>query len=75
MTRDDVLWLALKSGLRPDLLKWLGKDGTLEDRLVCFAALVEAHEREACAKVCEAEATIEGIAQRCAEAIRARGEK
>jgi hypothetical protein len=31
-------------------------------------------EREACAKVCDGEATIEGIAQRCAAAIRARGE-
>jgi hypothetical protein len=29
-------------------------------------------EREACAKVCDGEATIEGIAQRCAAAIRAR---
>jgi hypothetical protein len=30
-------------------------------------------EREACAEVCDGEATIEGIAQRCAAAIRARG--
>jgi hypothetical protein len=30
-------------------------------------------EREACAKVCDAEATVEGIAQKCADAIRARG--
>jgi len=36
-------------------------------------ASVEA-EREACAKVCDGEATIEGIAQRCAAAIRARGQ-
>ena len=32
-----------------------------------------AEEREACAKVCDAEATVEGIAQKCAAAIRARG--
>jgi len=31
-------------------------------------------EREECAKVCDAEATIEGIAQKCAAAIRARGQ-
>jgi len=31
-------------------------------------------EREACAEVCDGEATIEGIAQRCAAAIRARGQ-
>jgi hypothetical protein len=37
-----------------------------------IAAAVEA-EREACAEICDAEATIEGIAQRCAANIRARG--
>ena len=35
--------------------------------------LVRADEREACAKVCDAEATVEGIAQKCAAAIRERG--
>ncbi len=39
-----------------------------------IARAVEA-EREACAEICEAEASIEGIAQRCAAAIRARGSK
>ena len=33
-----------------------------------------AAEREACAGLCDSEATIEGIAQRCASAIRARGQ-
>jgi hypothetical protein len=33
-----------------------------------------AAEREACAEVCDSEATIEGIAQRCAAAIRTRGQ-
>ncbi len=32
-------------------------------------------EREACAEICDAEASIEGIAQRCAAKIRARGTK
>jgi hypothetical protein len=40
-----------------------------------FAALVAAAEREACAEICDAEASIEGIAQRCAANIRARGSK
>jgi predicted metal-dependent phosphoesterase TrpH len=40
---------------------------------VAFAAGATA-EREACAEVCDSEATIEGIAQRCAAAIRARGQ-
>jgi hypothetical protein len=35
-------------------------------------AAVEA-EREACAQECDAQASIEGIAQKCAAAIRARG--
>ena len=35
--------------------------------------LARADEREACAKVCDAGATVEGIAQKCAAAIRARG--
>ena len=30
-------------------------------------------EREACAAICDQHASIEGIAQRCAEQIRARG--
>ena len=38
-----------------------------------WCAAVKA-EREACAEVCDIEATIEGIAQRCAAAIRARGQ-
>ena len=44
----------------------------IDPRAERFAALVAAAEREACAKVCDEEATIEGIAQRCADAIRAR---
>ena len=46
-----------------------------------FAALVAAHEREACAKVCEERQEVfqkyytKGLAAMCAEAIRARGEK
>jgi hypothetical protein len=40
-----------------------------------FAALVAAAEREACADICDQHASIEGIAQRCAAEIRARGNK
>jgi hypothetical protein len=39
-----------------------------------FAALVAAAEREACADICDQHSTCEGIAQKCAAAIRARGE-
>ena len=46
-----------------------------------FAALVAAHEREACAKVCEERQEVfqkyytKGLAGMCAEAIRARSEQ
>ena len=38
-------------------------------------AEVTAAERDECAKVCDNEASVEGIAQKCAAAIRARSEK
>jgi hypothetical protein len=47
---------------------WTQKHWTEYERSIAAA------EREACAKVCDGEATIEGIAQRCAAAIRARGQ-
>jgi uncharacterized protein YfcZ (UPF0381/DUF406 family) len=46
----------------------------VDELLERFAALVAAAEREACADICEQHASIEGIAQRCAAEIRARGE-
>jgi hypothetical protein len=57
----------------------------IEKRLERFAALVAAHEREACAKVCDEKVDAEyktgkvdhnemGWTQACAIAIRARGE-
>ena len=74
MTRDDIIRMALEAELNPHRL--------VIDRLERFAALVAAHEREECAKVCEdlldADHTYElGLsgAFDCATAIRARGEK
>jgi len=64
MNRDETLRLALKAGIDVAF-------GAAVDR---FAAVIAAAEREACAKVCDDEATIEGVAQRCAAAIRARGQ-
>ena len=48
-------------------------DETCKDPLRRFAELVAADEREACAKLCEAE--IGATFDMCAAAIRARGEK
>jgi len=81
MTNDNIILMAVEAGARdcanPD--KW----GILEisyENLERFAALVAAHEREECAKLCEDE--IERIrplysvtAENCTKVIRARGEK
>jgi hypothetical protein len=69
MTREDIIRLAKKLKWGASGSKWLVTDAGAER----FAALVAAAEREACAEICDAEATIEGIAQRCATKIRARG--
>jgi hypothetical protein len=44
----------------------------LKDLVVTVVLEAIEAEREACAKICDDEATIEGVAQRCADAIRAR---
>ena len=71
MTRDDIILMADASGL-----SWYGM-GKDRDKflhyLEAFAALVAKHEREACAKLCEAQD--EYGDEQYADAIRARGEK
>ena len=69
MTREDIIRMARDAELNAH--------GLVIDRLERFAALVAAHEREACAKLCE---EVDGRlthyrAPDCAVAIRARGEK
>ena len=75
MDREDIIRMAREAGLDPDLWNYT-------DAFECFAALVAAHEREACAKVCDNRITNEAGMQRedyenqqCAKAIRARGEQ
>lgn len=70
MTRDDIIRMAREARLVPKWLELCPKD---EKALVRFAALVAAAESEACAQIADAEASIEGIAQRIAVNIRARG--
>ena len=71
MTQDEIIRMAREAGLPPS------------GGIVKFAALVAAHEREACAKVCDAyfekrlgtaDAEFGFGAYDCAAAIRARGE-
>jgi len=81
MTRDDILRMAREAGgyvaELPNGDAWLLDDAVVKR----FAALVAAHEREACAKVCEGndaawtETAWNDACHTCAVAIRARGEK
>jgi len=74
MTRDDIIRMAREAGWTEYSLL----HAVELQRLETFAALVAAHEREACAKVCERMLGIfhptEAITTRCAKAIRARGD-
>jgi len=68
MDREDIIKLAREAGLA------YGSDEKPLGSVTRFAALVAAHEREACARVCLEEApSLDG--QLCAAAIRARGEQ
>jgi len=73
MNTEEIIRMAQECqliGMRPHL------DGIYQQSLVRFAALVAAAEREACAKVCEVQEETGGewdIQQKCANAIRARG--
>lgn len=65
---------------REKVATWMTRQGyatghgdTIEDLLTELEWQIRESEREACAQMCDAEASIEGIAQRCAAAIRARG--
>ena len=87
MNRDDIIRMADQSEIDPYDMCEDHRVGV--HRLMAFAALVAAAEREACAKVCEAQenkvvqrhpARIEFdpnsiMARSCAAAIRARGEQ
>lgn len=76
MNREDIIRLARECFADPD-----GSLALLTPELSRFAALVAAHEREACAITCEQTTASwtqhlynEGVMD-CVKAIRARGEK
>ena len=81
MNREDVIRMSRESGgidvtttYIPDgMTVWLGT-GTPEF-LERFAALVAAHEREACCTIVYGLCESDNVAQRTVEAIRARGEE
>ena len=66
MTREDVIRMAREA-------EFGGFVSMITNPLERFAALVAAHEREECAKVCED--SVEYAADELARQIRARGEK
>lgn len=76
MTREDIIHMAWEARIHKELV-W---DSTCHERVERFAALVAAHEREACARLCE-QADEEGEgpdswgwhSKDFAKAIRARG--
>jgi F420-dependent methylenetetrahydromethanopterin dehydrogenase len=74
MNLEDIIRMARETGFDVNFdIRAVSVEGVfINKELERFAALVAAAEREACAKICDDEATIEGVAQRCADAIRAR---
>lgn len=75
MTRDQIIAMARAVAAARDSCMDMeeaveGLFYASEKGLTRFAALVAASERERCAQICDAEASIEGIAQRCAANIR-----
>ena len=77
MTKDDIIRMACEAGLTVKSPSWGYSEhyhfAGFEQPFERFAALVAATEREACAKVCDGWTHADG--DRCADAIRARGEK
>jgi hypothetical protein len=77
MNREDIIRMAREVGIEFDP-RW-GTCYTGNVQLERFAALVAAHEREACAKVCDVLAVhpeyASDITKVAAQAIRARGNK
>ena len=78
MQRDDIERMARQAKGHPYTNRYTPGETAFAfsiDRLEHFAYLVAAAEREACADIADQHASIEGIAQNIADAIRAKGNK
>ncbi len=73
MNREDIIRMAREAGATFDHMTWVERD--LAPVFERFAALVAAHEREACCKIVYGQCESDNVAQRTVDAIRARGEK
>ncbi len=69
MTQDEIIDMARQAGM--DYLQYLSPEAF--EKVVVFAKLVAQHEREACAKVCDAWREWGADGALLAKAIRARG--
>ena len=74
MNKDDIILMARKAGITMSvkLNRNFETESTLTIEQFCFANLVAEREREACAKLCEAQG--EYGDEQYAAAIRARGQ-
>jgi hypothetical protein len=72
MTQDDIIRMAREAGFVEYLLRVYRADEGVEHLARAAYEAGAAAEREACADICDQHASVEGIAQRCAEQIRAR---
>ena len=68
MIKDDIMRMAVKC----QLITTGNRGGIYADALEAFANLAAAHEREACAGLCDRFANRMMSAEECADAIRAR---
>jgi hypothetical protein len=76
MDREEIIRMAREAGLLTEGEAWVSP---YQEAMEHFAALVAAHEREACAKVCDVLAVhpeyASDITKVAAQAIRARSKK
>ena len=77
MTRDDIIRMARQTDLHERVKDGVGYVVRIPnlEKLERFAALVAAHEREACCKIVYGLCESDNSAQRTVEAIRARGQE
>ena len=77
MTQDEIIEMATKC----QLIDKNTRAGIYFDALIAYAKLVAQHEREACAQVCEDNATDlsegdwDSACTNCSDLIRARGQE
>jgi hypothetical protein len=78
MTKDDIIRMAKEAGFDKNSLGTTFTHGKLDESLECFAELVAAAEREACAKLMDDMAAKDNLSNYykvAANKIRARGQE